>query len=216
MPGFHPRLEDLPREFPIFPLEGALLLPRGRLPLNIFETRYLAMVEDALATGRLFGMIQPDPSGGLGLYRVGCLGRVCSFAETDDGRYLITLSGVIRFLVGAEQRGRRGYRRVSGDFGPYIEDLCLDAKPIGVEREVLLHALRSYFACRSLEANWDAIRKIGDDMLVIALSMLCPFEPSEKQALLEAPTEAERAVALLALLQMGAAAPEGISSHKVS
>lgn len=218
MAGFHPRFEDLPGEFPIFPLEGALLLPRGKLPLNIFETRYLAMVEDALGGGRMFGMIQPDPSlpGGPGLYRVGCLGRVCSFAETEDGRYLITLSGVIRFSVGTELAGRRGYRRVSGDFGSYVADLCLAAKPIGVGREELLGALRSYFARRSLEANWDAIRNIGDDMLVIALSMLCPFEPSEKQALLEAQTEAERAVALLALLQMGAAAPADVGNHKLS
>src|SRR5580704_7610121 len=124
MPAFHSRLQDLPTEFPVFPLAGALLLPRGRLPLNIFERRYLAMVEDSLGAGRMFGMIQPDPlrpegETGPGLYRVGCLGRLSSFSETDDGRYLITLTGMIRFVVAAEVAMGRGYRRVRGDFSPY-------------------------------------------------------------------------------------------------
>ena len=115
MAAFHPRLEDLPTEFPVFPLPGALLLPRGKLPLNIFEPRYLAMVEDALAAGRMFGMIQPDPhlpesDTGPGLFRVGCLGRLSSFSETDDGRYLITLTGLLRFTIAEELAMRRGYR----------------------------------------------------------------------------------------------------------
>ena len=121
MAAFHPRLEDLPAEFAVFPLPGALLLPRGKLPLNIFEKRYLAMVLDSLASGRMFGMIQPDPNAPAagdepGLYRVGCLGRLSSFSETDDGRLLITLTGLIRFTVAAELPVRRGYRRVRGDF----------------------------------------------------------------------------------------------------
>src|SRR5580692_10240809 len=116
MPAFHSRREDLPPEFPLFPLAGALLLPRGRLPLNICEPRYLAMIEDALGAGRMLGMIQPDPQRAgsesePGLYRVGCLGRLSSFSETDDGRYLITLTGLSRFTVAAEQAMRRGYRR---------------------------------------------------------------------------------------------------------
>ena len=131
MAAFHPRVEDLPGEFPVFPLPGALLLPRGKLPLNIFEPRYLAMTEDALGQGRMFGMIQPDPTlpeteTGPGLFRVGCLGRLSSFSETDDGRYLITLTGVIRFAVAAEMTMRRGYRRVRGDFTPYRADLDLE------------------------------------------------------------------------------------------
>jgi hypothetical protein len=213
MPAFHSRLQDLPTEFPVFPLAGALLLPRGRLPLNIFERRYLAMVEDSLGAGRMFGMIQPDPlrpegETGPGLYRVGCLGRLSSFSETDDGRYLITLTGLIRFVVAAEVAMGRGYRRVRGDFSPYPADLEAAPGPIGVEREALLTTLRSYFARRNFEANWDAVRRMDDEALVTTLSMICPFEPAEKQALLEAATEADRAATLLALLQMGAAATD--------
>src|ERR1700757_2597094 len=121
MAAFHPQLEDLPSEFAVFPLTGALLLPRGKLPLNIFESRYLAMVQDSLMAGRMFGMIQPDVNAsdtgrGDGLYRVGCLGRLSSFSETDDGRLLITLTGLARFSVASEIDMRRGYRRVIGDF----------------------------------------------------------------------------------------------------
>jgi uncharacterized protein len=210
MPAFHPRLQDLPTEFPVFPLAGALLLPRGRLPLNIFEQRYLAMIEDSLGAGRMFGMIQPDPhrpdsESGPGLYRVGCLGRLSSFNETDDGRYLITLTGLVRFAVAAELAMGRGYRRVRGDFSPYLADLETTPGPIGVERDALLTALRGYFARRNFEANWDAVRRMQDDALVTTLSMICPFEPAEKQALLEVATDADRAATLLALLQMGAA-----------
>lgn len=221
MTCFHPRAEDLPAEFAVFPLEGALLLPRGKLPLNIFEPRYLAMIEDALAAGRMLGMIQPDPGRAVGscgpaLYRVGCLGRLSSFSETDDGRYLITLTGLIRFSVAAELAMRRGYRRVHGDVSAYLADLHAESRPIMVEREALIAALRGYFARRGFEANWEAIRRIPDDMLVITLAMICPFEPAEKQALLEAGTEADRAVALLALLRMGAAAPDDSAARRVS
>jgi uncharacterized protein len=209
MPPFHPRVEELPAEFAVFPLPGALLLPRGKLPLNIFEARYLAMTEDALGAGRMFGMIQPDgslPEGKAGpaLFRVGCLGRLSSFSETDDGRYLITLSGIIRFAVAAELAMGRGYRRVRGDFSAYHDDLDLEPRAVGVDREALLRALRKYFAHRGFDANWDAIKRMSDDMLVITLSMVCPFEPVEKQALLEAATETERARTLLTLLEMGA------------
>jgi uncharacterized protein len=221
MPSFHARLQDLPTEFPVFPLAGALLLPRGRLPLNIFEPRYLAMVEDSLAAGRMFAMIQPDPQQqegptGPGLYRIGCLGRLVAFSETDDGRYLITLLGLNRFTVGAELDMRRGYRRVRADFAPFAADLDLPPASIGAERETLLAALRGYFARRKFEANWDAVRRIPDDALVTTLSMICPFEPAEKQALLEAPADADRAAVLLALLQMGAAEPEPSAGRPVS
>jgi Lon protease-like protein len=210
MPAFHPAYETLPAEFPVFPLPGALLLPRGRLPLNIFEPRYLAMVEDSLAAGRMFGMIQPDPqqagtAAGPGLYRVGCLGRLSTFSETDDGRFLITLTGLIRFSVAAEVEIRRGYRRVRADFTAYRSDLEQPTGDLGTERDALLAALRGYFARRKFEANWDAVRRLDDDALVTTLSMSCPFEAAEKQALLEAQTGADRAATLLALLQMGAA-----------
>jgi uncharacterized protein len=221
MAAFHPRPEDLPSEFAVFPLTGALLLPRGKLPLNIFEPRYVAMTEDALATGRMFGMIQPDPNApttddGEGLFRVGCLGRLSSFNETDDGRLLITLTGVIRFTIRAELGLRRGYRRVRGDFSDYMGDLTLDRRPALIERESIMSALRAYFTRRSVDANWEAIRGLSDDGLVITLAMACPFEAVEKQALLEAPSDADRAATLLTLLQMGAAGPDLPSGRAVS
>jgi Lon protease-like protein len=231
MAAFHPRLEDLPAEFAVFPLSGALLLPRGKLPLNIFEPRYLAMVLDSLATGRMFGMIQPDPQAPPphttpvgaarmadepGFYRVGCLGRLSSFSETDDGRLLITLTGLIRFTVDAEREGHHGYRRVRADFSRYAGDLTLARPPAEIHRDQLLTALRGYFARRHVEANWEAIKGLSDDGLVITLAMACPFEPVEKQALLEAPTDADRAATLLALLQMGAASSDPPPDHSVS
>jgi hypothetical protein len=207
MAHLHPRPEDLPDAFPVFPLEGALLLPGGRLPLNIFEPRYLAMTEDAMAAGRLFGMIQPDrlaPEGPTGpaLFRVGCLGRVVSFSEADDGRYLITLAGLVRFAVTEELSLHRGYRRVRADLARFAADLEAEPPQPGFDRTGLIAALRAYFASRSIEANWDAIGRMPDDTLVTTLCMVCPFEAPEKQALLEAPTPAERASALGVLLQI--------------
>ena len=221
MAHFHPRVEDLPGEFPVFPLPGALLLPRGKLPLRIFEPRYLAMTEDSLGQGRMFGMIQPDPTlpeteNGPGLFRIGCLGRISSFSETDEGHYLMTLTGLIRFSVAAEIYMHRGYRRVRGDFTPYVRDLDPGTRPTGVSREALLGPLRGYFSHRGIDANWDAIKRISDDMLVVTLAMVCPFDPAEKQALLEAPTDADQAKALLALLQMGALSPDMPGGRSVS
>lgn len=221
MAAFHPSLHELPSEFAVFPLTGALLLPGGKLPLNIFEPRYLALTLDSLANGRMFGMIQPDPhavevDSGPGLYRVGCLGRMSSFSETDDGRLLITLTGVIRFTVDSELDMRSGYRRVRADYTRYVADLDLIPRPMGAEREKLVAALRGYFVRRNVDANWEAIRRMPDEVLVVTLAMACPFEPVEKQALLEAPTEAERAATLLALLQMGAAGPSVPPGYAVS
>ena len=201
----HP--EELPAEIAVFPLAGALLLPGGRLPLNIFEPRYLAMVEDAMANGRMFGMIQPDRArpvqvGEPALYRVGCLGRLSSFSETADGRFLITLTGLVRFRAVRELAGRRGYRRVAADYDDFLGDLA--AEPVALpDRAGLLRALRAYFAARGFEANWDAVQQMPDDVLVVTLAMACPFTPAEKQALLEAPSPAEQAATLMALLQMG-------------
>ncbi len=209
MTVFHPRADRLPAEFPVFPLTGALLLPRGKLPLNIFEPRYLAMVEEALAADRMFGMIQPRPglpSGGTGpaLFRVGCLGRLSSFSETEDGRYLITLTGVIRFAVERELDMKRGFRRMRGSFDPFLGDLDPGAHSVGIDREALVAELRGYFGRAGMDANWDAIARLTDDTLVTTLCMVCPFGPAERQAMLEAPTDADRAQALLALLRMGA------------
>jgi Lon protease-like protein len=221
MAAFHPRAEDLPSEFPVFPLAGALLLPRGKLPLNIFEPRYKALTEDALGAGRMFGMIQPDPTkpegpGGPSLFRVGCLGRLSAFSETDDGRYQVTLTGLLRFVVAAELVGRRGYRRVRGDMAPFVADLDLSPKPIEVARDTMMTALRGYFTHRGVEANWDAIKRLSDDNLVITLAMVCPFEPAEKQALLEAGTIADQAEMLLTLLRMGAVGPDASGGRALS
>jgi Lon protease-like protein len=150
----------LPEEFPVFPLPGALLLPHGKLPLNIFEPRYLAMVEDALGLGRMLGMIQPDDSAAEGahgpaLYRIGCLGRIAGFAETDDGRFQISLTGVARFAVVQELGVHRGYRRIRGNFEPCMADLDpIEAHPAGFDRAALMAALRGYFTHRGFEANW--------------------------------------------------------------
>jgi Lon protease-like protein len=211
MQPFSPRLADLPSEIAVFPLTGALLLPRGRLPLNIFEPRYLAMTMDALGRGRLFGMVQPDARGkvgaeGPGLYRIGCLGRISSFSETDDGRLLITLIGVARFRILEElPQAAGGYRRVRVDYTDFVTDL-LEAEPPPLDRPALLGALKPYFLARGIEANWDAVEQTPDALLVTMLSMVCPFDPPEKQALLEAAEGPERAEMLVALLRMGAAA----------
>jgi Lon protease-like protein len=199
----------LPAEIAVFPLPGALLLPQGRLPLNIFEPRYLAMTQDSLAAGRMFGMIQPDPGAprgpnGPGLYRIGCLGRLTSFAETDDGRMLITLTGMTRFQVAEELDMRRGYRRVRADYGPFLADLDASPPVSAIDRPALLAALRPFFKARGIEANWDAVEQTSDPMLVLTLAMICPFDVPEKQALLEAATPTDRAAMLIALLQMGA------------
>jgi Lon protease-like protein len=203
----NPTLQDLPVEFPIFPLPGALLLPHGRLPLNVFEPRYLAMVEDSLAAGRVFGMIQPNAHApraptGPSLYQIGCLGRLTQFAETSDGRFLITLTGVSRFRVNDELPIRRGYRRVQADFTPFVRDLEPPHERTALRRPEFLGALKPYFKVHGIDANWDAIDEMPDSMLVTTLAMLCPFDDAEKQALLEAPTEQDRAADLLALLRM--------------
>ena len=202
-------IQSLPAEFPVFPLTGALLLPHARLPLNIFEPRYLAMTEDALAGGRLLGMIQPNaaaPAGdaGPGLYRVGCLGRLSSFSETDDGRYLITLTGLTRFAVLEELPPRRGYRRVRADVSRYGDDLDVLGGGSGFDRAELLDSLREYFTTHGFDANWDAITQMEDEALVVTLAMACPFTSAEKQALLEAASPADRAQTLLSLLRIDA------------
>ena len=203
----HFKLDDLPEQFPVFPLGGALLLPGGHLPLNIFEPRYLAMVDDALWQGRYFGMVQPDKrlargETGPGLYRIGCLGRITSFAETDDGRYLITLTGIIRFTIAEEVEMQRGYRRVAAGLAGFAADLRSPAGILPFPRQILLDSLRRYFATAGAEANWDAIADMADPALVTSLCMACPFSTEEKQALLEARDLTARAQALHALLEI--------------
>jgi Lon protease-like protein len=209
-PGFT-RIEDLPAVLPIFPLTGVLLLPRGRLPLNIFEPRYLAMFDDALAGSRLIGMMQPvsakddpvDAGAPAGLYAVGCAGRITSFNETGDGRYMVALDGLARFRIAEEMPLRRGYRRVAPDWTPFAADLIEDDTPI--DRGRLVELLQAYFRRQQISANWDAIGQAPDERLLTSLAMVCPFAPSEKQALLEADCLSDRARLMMALLEIAIA-----------
>ena len=240
-------MPDLDGEFGVFPLAGALLLPRGRLPLNIFEPRYIAMVDDALRSRRLIGMLQPhgveddeaeeddEPVGAAGgfgftwqsasgqagraaqpaVYQIGCVGRLTSFVEREDGTYAITLAGIARFRVRREIEMVRGYRRVSADFAAFSDDL-VEPGPVPFDREGMLAALRRFFSLRGFEARWEAIEQMDDETLITTLSMICPFAAAEKQALLEAPTLAQRARTLLALLQMaGHETDDGRKPHAV-
>ena len=203
--AFDPAFEDLPRVLPIFPLEGVLLLPGGRLPLNIFEPRYLAMFDDALASHRLIGMIQPcEECRGTEapkIYETGCVGRITSFTETDDGRYLVTLSGLLRFDV-LRELPAGSYRQVEPDFSRFAGDLEEDRSTI--DRDRLVKVLNAYFEANAIEGDWEAIEQTGDERLVTSLAMICPLGAPEKQALLESITLTERAEALTAIMEMAA------------
>ncbi len=238
---FDPGLAELPETLPIFPLPGVLLLPGGRLPLNIFEPRYLAMVRDALAGSRMIGMIQAvvedeaegfevesgldedadaatpqavreaepqrnDP-GSAPVYRVGCAGRIVAFSETDDGRYLITLKGLIRFCIKRELPMFHDYRQVVPDFASYAADL--EPAPASFDRERMVEALRYYFEQQGIEADWEAIQKASNERLVTSLAMVCPFSTAEKQALLEAPNLSDRAETMTTILEMSVLGPGG-------
>jgi Lon protease-like protein len=209
--AFNPDFDDLPKALPVFPLEGALLLPGGRLPLRIFEPRYLNMVEDVLAGDRLIGMVQPceeaEEQGSARIYRIGCAGRITAFNETDEGHNLITLSGLIRFTIGCELPVLRGYRRAVPNFERFRSDLEEDGG--WIDRVGLLDALNSYFESNGIEGDWDAIEETPDERLVTSLAMVCPFEPPEKQALLEALTLPERAATMTTILKMSAHAQDG-------
>lgn len=192
---------DLPDVLPVFPLPGALLLPRARLPLNIFEPRYLAMLEDALRTPeRLIGMIQPMENGKR-LHQIGCAGRVISFNETDDGRYIVTLGGLCRFRLGEEQEGFTPYRRFTLDWSGFERDLGAPETDEGFDRPAFLDILGRYFDSANLSTDWDALKEADEELLVNSLSILCPFEAEEKQALLEAPSLETRRETLVTLME---------------
>ena len=203
--SFDPEMiSELPETVPVFPLEGVLLLPRGQLPLNIFEPRYLQMFEDALGKGRLLGLVQPyDDEGGTdNLQRVGCLGRISSFSETDDGRMVVSLTGVARFAVAEELNVLTPYRHIRADYRPFESDLIADVGSIDVNREGVLDVLKRYLEANGMSADWSAIESSNNEALVNSLCIISPYGAQEKQAMLEAATLAERAEILIALTEM--------------
>ncbi|MEM7505861.1 MAG: LON peptidase substrate-binding domain-containing protein [Pseudomonadota bacterium] len=199
---------DLPEILPIFPLPGALLLPRGRLPLNIFEPRYLAMLDDALKTEhRLIGMVQPMETGETPsrLHQIGCAGRVTSLSETEDGRYLIVLSGVSRFRIRGEPDGFTPYRRVTPDWQNFHSDLGAVEQDAGFDRGGFFDLLRRYFDVCNLSSDWDSLEDAETELLITSLSMMCPFSTEDRQALLEAPNLTDRRETLVALMRFSIA-----------
>ncbi|MEM7296056.1 MAG: LON peptidase substrate-binding domain-containing protein [Pseudomonadota bacterium] len=195
---------DLPETIPVFPLPGALLLPRARLPLHIFEPRYLAMLDDCLKTShRLIGMVQPyeAPGGESKLHRIGCAGRVTAFSETEDGRYMVTLSGVSRYRVQQEVSGFAPYRRCEVAWDGFERDMGGAEKDTGFDRGQFMGLLRRFFEDRQLSTDWDTLSEAEDELLLNSLSMLCPFEPEDKQALLEAPSLSTRRETLITLIE---------------
>lgn len=199
------KVTELPGSIPVFPLPGALLLPRARLPLHLFEPRYLQMLEDAIKTpARLIGMVQPNarPNGDQdALHRIGCAGRVTQFSETEDGRYMITLSGVSRFRVGNEVEGFTPYRRFEVNWDGFDRDQGGPEHDRNFDRDGFLNLLDRYFAARDLSADWATLKDADDELLINSLSMLLDFEPEEKQALLEAPSLSTRRETLVTLIE---------------
>jgi hypothetical protein len=201
--------EALPDEIPVFPLPGALLLPRGQMPLNIFEPRYLAMIDDALKSGqRLIGMIQPDPThpgpdkDKPHLFRVGCVGKITQFAESGDGRYLIQLTGVARFRIEAELAVTTLYRRCKVTYQPFVGDFTARKGEDEVDRKALLRTLSEFLKANNLKADWQGIENAPNEALVNALAMMSPYDTAEKQALLEAPDLKTRAEILIAVTEI--------------
>ncbi len=201
---------DLPETIPVFPLPGALLLPRARLPLHIFEPRYLQMIEDCMKTqSRLIGMIQPrevpmaQSAGGSEkrLQAIGCAGRLTGFSETEDGRYMITLSGISRFRVVAEAEGFTPYRRCIVDWANFSRDLGDTEADAAFRRDDFMGLLGRYFQAMDLSTDWSSLKEAEPELLINSLSMLCPMAPEDKQALLEAPSLATRRETLVTLME---------------
>lgn len=203
--------QGLPPAIPLFPLSGALLLPRGELPLNIFEPRYLAMLRDVMGRDRIIGMVQPrGESGGTPpLHEIGCAGRVTAFAETDDGRFLITLRGVSRFRLVEELSSTTAYRQAKVDYADFAADLVPSPASRAVARADLMDVLARYLARQGLGVEKGALDEAPDEILVNSLATICPFSPVEKQALLEAADIGERAARMIALMEFACAAPPG-------
>ena len=202
------RSSDLPSIIPVFPLPGALLLPRGQLPLNIFEPRYLAMVDDSLRDGhRLIGMIQPDPAhpgpeDKPALFKVGCVGRITQIAESGDGRYLLQLTGIARFRVEEELNVATAYRQCRVTTVPFADDFIARKGEEQVDRKALLETLSAFLKANNLKTDWEGIENAPNEALVNALAMMSPYGAAEKQALLEAPDLKTRAEILIAVTEM--------------
>ena len=196
---------DLPSVLPIFPLPGALLLPRARLPLNLFEPRYLQMFDDALKTdARLIGMVQPNEvvgRDGNGLHMIGCAGRITQFSETEDGRYMMTLGGVSRFRVIKEVEGFSPYRKCEVNWDGFDRDLGDVEQDVVFDRNPFLNQLNKYFEAKGLSADWETLEEAEDELLINSLSMMMDFEPEDKQALLEAPSLSTRRETLVTLIE---------------
>ena len=199
---------DLAEVIAVFPLTGALLLPRGQMPLNIFEPRYLAMIDDALRAGhRLIGMIQPDVSHAgssdhPALFHIGCVGRITQFGETGDGRYILELTGISRFRVIEELSVTTAYRQCRIDYFPFVDDFTARKGEDLVNRSEVLRVLQAFLKANNLKVDWDGIEKAPNEALVNALAMMSPYGAPEKQALLEAPNLKERAEILVAVTEM--------------
>lgn len=192
-------MSDLPDTLPIFPLSGVLLLPRGELPLHIFEPRYKAMIDDALGGNRMLGIVQPKECGAL--FEMGCAGKITTFEETQDGRYYISLSGICRYRIEDELEDFHGYRRVKPDWSKFSDDLdpagCLD-----LDRGKLKEMLGNYFDLHDIDCDWSLVDGAADERLITCLSMVCPFDAGEKQALLEAECCHERSRLFFTMLEM--------------
>jgi uncharacterized protein len=200
--------QDCPAVIPVFPLPGALLLPRGQMPLNIFEPRYVAMIDDAIRSHRIIGMIQPDQDGdeqpriAPRLFGVGCIGRITQLAESGDGRYLLTLTGVSRFQVVEELRAQTPYRQAQVSYERFTSDFIARAGEEEVDRKGLLKALKEFAAANDLKIDWKGVNEAPNEALVNALSMMAPFGAREKQALLEAADLKSRAEMLIAITEI--------------
>ena len=218
------KVEDIPIRIPVFPLQEAILLPRTNLPLNIFEPRYLAMIDDALGGERLIGMVQPMQPGAEdrfptdnqpALRKIGCVGRLTAFQETDDGHCLITLSGISRFEISREIATDTPYRICEVSYDAFKSDLVQGFGEDEIDRDYLLAVLKEYLRANQLEADWQSIRKSSNEFLVNTLSIISPYGAEEKQALLEAPDLKARAEVLIALAQMELAATDDGSGTKL-
>ena len=207
------RPADLPARLAVFPLRGAILLPRATLPLNVFEPRYLAMIDDAMSGSRIIGIVQPagrdDPAANespegkaIALRKIGCAGRITSYQELDDGRLIVTLTGIARFQIGDEAVTAKPYRTISSSYDRFAQDFSIGLGEETVDRENLLRVLKSYLETNRLKADWNAVQRASSEFLINVLAVMCPYGPEEKQALLEAPDLKTRADVLVALAEM--------------